>query len=418
MRTTLDIRDSRFFINDRPTYADLPEASHGLLMNARFIQGVFDDAAEPRRFARGGWNEWDPERHTDELIASLPDWKAYGLLGFTVGFQGGGPFFTTPNHTIANNPFGPTGDRLDPAYAGRMDRIIRAADELGMIVIVSLLYQGQVRHFADGPAIQNAVITGSRWLREAGYTNVIIEVANEHEVGDFGQHPLVCSEEGISALISTARRESGGLPTCSSGGGGVLHPQVADASDVVMVHGNGLDRQSYHRFISTARERFPDKPVVCNEDSECYTRFDVAVRTGTSWGYYNNVTKQEPPAPWRIVLPEDRYCAWRMARALGMNIEPIPENEQIVVQGFEPELDGFGERWPSVAALWPERIDYVEWIDGGTVIDTVYDEPYSLNFRTTFVKEGIPEDTDPTRLEARVYTGSGDVLELPAMPRQ
>jgi hypothetical protein len=414
MKTTLDIRGSQFLINDRLTYVDLQEASRGLLMNARFIQGVFDDAADPSRFARRGWSEWDPERHTEELIAALPEWKSYGLLAFTVGFQGGGPFFTTPNHTIWNNPFGADGKRLDDAYAERMDRIIRAADELGMIVIVSLLYQGQVRHFDDGPAIQNAVITGSNWLREGGYTNVILEVANEHEVGDFRDHPLVSSDEGMAALIATARRESGGLPTGSSGGGGVLHRAVAEASDVVLVHGNGLDRQQYHLFIKRTKGLFPEKPVVCNEDSECYSRFDVAVRTGTSWGYYNNVTKQEPPAPWGIVLPEDRFCAVRMAHALGIPVEEIPVEEQLVVQGFEKELDGFGLRWPSVAALRPEGLDYVEWVQDGEVIDTVYDEPYSLNFRTTFVKAGIPETTAPAGLIARVHTAGGEVLELPA----
>jgi hypothetical protein len=419
MNTTLGISGTRFTINGTLTYSDVHEASpgstrsaRGLLMNARFIQGVFDDAADPARFARRGWSAWDPERHTDELIAALPEWKRHGLLAFTVGFQGGGPFFTTPNHTIHNNPFGPDGTRLDRAYAERMDRLIRAADELGMVVIVSLLYQGQVKHFDDGPAIQNAVITGSRFLQDGGYTNVILEVANEHEVGDFRSHPLVSTGEGMSALIATARRESGGLPTGSSGGGGVLCPDVADASDVVLVHGNGLSRQAYHRFISRVVERHPDKPVVCNEDSECYTRFDVAARSGTSWGYYNNVTKQEPPAPWGITLPEDRFCAWRMANALGIAAQRIPNEEQLVLQGFEPQLDGFGERWPSVASLWPERIDHVEWSQHGKPIDTVYDEPYSLNYRSTFVKQGIPESTDPDSLMARVHLGDGNVVEL------
>jgi hypothetical protein len=103
-----------------------------------------------------------------------------------------------------------------------------------------------------------------------------------------------------------------------------------------------------------------------------------------------------------------------MAHALGIPVEEIPVEEQLVVQGFEKELDGFGLRWPSVAALRPEGLDYVEWVQDGEVIDTVYDEPYSLNFRTTFVKAGIPETTAPAGLIARVHTAGGEVLELPA----
>ena len=82
-------------------------------MNARFIQGIFDDAMEPERFARWGHGEWDPRANTERLIAALPEWYRYGLRAFTTGFQGGGPCFTVQNHTIQNNPFGEDGLNLD-----------------------------------------------------------------------------------------------------------------------------------------------------------------------------------------------------------------------------------------------------------------------------------------------------------------
>ncbi|RME64625.1 MAG: hypothetical protein D6790_02985, partial [Caldilineae bacterium] len=193
-QTHLSITGEKFTINGRLTYSDLPGSrpeAHGLLMNARFIQGVFDDKADPARFARFGWDAWDPERHTDELIAALPQWRDHGLLAFTVGLQGGGPCFTTDNLTIDNNPFGEDGRTLDPAYAARLDRLIRGADELGMVAIVSYFYGDQARRLRDGRAVRAAVTTASRFLREGGYTNVIIEVANEQNIGAFRPHPII-----------------------------------------------------------------------------------------------------------------------------------------------------------------------------------------------------------------------------------
>lgn len=102
-KTHLDIRGTSFFIDGKATYSETAgtnPAAHGLLMNARFIQGVFDDASDPSRFARFGRDTWDADQNTAELIAALPQWYHTGLRAFTVGFQGGRPFFTMGNHTI------------------------------------------------------------------------------------------------------------------------------------------------------------------------------------------------------------------------------------------------------------------------------------------------------------------------------
>lgn len=64
MKTKLSIDGTKFLINGSLTYSeypDCPEKYKGLLMNARFIQGVFDDKMEPERFNRFGKN-LKPER--------------------------------------------------------------------------------------------------------------------------------------------------------------------------------------------------------------------------------------------------------------------------------------------------------------------------------------------------------------------
>jgi hypothetical protein len=95
-KTKVTVKGVDFYINGKKTYEEIPGSkknSHGLLWNARFIQGIFDDKADPGRFARYGFDKWDAEDQTNRLIAALPEWYKYGLRAFTVGIQGGGPCF-------------------------------------------------------------------------------------------------------------------------------------------------------------------------------------------------------------------------------------------------------------------------------------------------------------------------------------
>ena len=341
-QTGLDIQGQSFLINGKPTYTDIEGSSsnvHGLLMNARFIQGIFDDKVDPKRFARFGFDTYNPVANTDRLIAALPQWYAHGLLAFTTGFQGGGPCFTISNQTIENNPFGEDGTKLDRAYAERMDTLIRGADAVGMVVIVSFFYGSQAAKLRDGKAVRSAVSTASRFLKDGGYTNVIIEVANEMNIVPFrDHHPIIYYPEGMAALMDLAREESGGLPVGCSTTEGYASREIAESSDVILIHGNGTSRQGYYNLINTVKSWELNRPIVCNEDSAAIGQLEVAFKTKTSWGYYNNLTKQEPPADWSITQGEDTFFAHRLAKYLGIDCPPIPKDEQYYLQGLEPEM--------------------------------------------------------------------------------
>jgi len=416
-KTSLDLRGDRFIINGQLTYSDIPGSrsqAHGLLMNARLIQGIFDDKADPGRFSRFGI-EWDADANTDRLIAALPAWKDHGLLAFTVGLQGGMPVLTIPNSSIDNNPFSADGKQIDPAYLDRLDRLIRAADGLGMAVIVSILYEGQAKRMADGRCIRHAVSSACRFLKEAAYTNVIVEVANEYNVGGFKNHPLICHPEGIASLIDLARTESGGMPVGSSGGGLVCDPEVCRASDVILLHGNGGTEQTYYDMIRKGQALDLCRPIVCNEDSPRFTQLKVALKTGTSWGYYNTHTKQEPPADWSITRGEDQFFAWRMADAIGLNPPEIREEEQFYFQGFEAHNTWQGKRWLRLASLHPERIDYVEYIRNGALFDVAFEEPYYPLHRTTWIQDGVVLSGKREEWLARIHLHSGEVTERTAV---
>jgi hypothetical protein len=413
VRTVLSARGEKFLVNDLLTYSEIPGSSpsaRGLLMNARFIQGIFDDKSGRARYARFGARSFDPDAHTEALIRALPEWQGYGLRAFTVGLQGGMPVFTIDNATIDCNPYGADGRSIEEPTLRRLERLIAAADELGMVVIVSLLYQGQAPRMADEACIRNAVSAASRFLRELGRSNLIVEVANEQDVGQFSRHPIVNDPARVGELLDLARRESG-LPVGCSSEGGVIHKLIADASDVILVHGNGCTRQAFHGLVGRTRTLGFQRPIVCNEDSPCIGNLSVAFADSVSWGYYNNLTKQEPPADWGVTRGEDLFFARRMARGVGIRVPELAAEDRYVFQGFEPDVTYDGKRWLRVSSEAPESIDFVEFFHGGRLVDVAYDEPFFLNYQTTWIAGPVEVASGRGLWTARIHLRTGGSVE-------
>ncbi len=412
MKTLLTIEGTKFLVNGKLIYSEIencPEAYHGLLMNSRMIQGIFDDKQDVGRFNRYG-KQFDAENNTDELIASLQQWYDCGLRAITVGFQGGGPCFTIDNETIQNNPFSSDGKTIDPAYLARMKKVILAADEIGMVVIVSYLYGSQTRFIKDDLSIMQAVKTASNWLRDEKFTNVIIEIANEHDVRQFKIHPIVYLEHGVLDLINIAKTESGGIPVGCSGLGGTFDPEITKASDVVLIHGNDQSRQCLYNLIENCKSVAPTKPIVCNEDSQALSNMAVCFHEGVSWGYYNNMTKQEPPVYWGVTEGEDAFFALRMAITLGIDVSlPILE-DQFYLQGFEEHMTYEGKRWIRLASLFPEKINYVEFYRNGVLFATAYDDPFTINKIQNWWQGPTMDIKSNENWEAKVYLTDGSVI--------
>ncbi len=410
MKTVITAKSDRLLINNKLIYSESPKKEvHGLLMNARFIQGVFDDKENPERFNRFG-KKFNPDEQTDNLIKHLVDWYEYGLRAITVGMQGGGPCFTIDNATINNNPFSEDGTQTDPAYLSRMERIINACDELGMVVIVSYFYGAQAQRISDDDSVIRVVKNMSNWLRDKKFTNVIIEIANEHDVSQFKSHPILYTQKGVAQLIDIAKRESGGMLVGCSGLGGSFHEEIVKASSVIIIHGNGLERQRYYHLIEKCKKCNPNTPIVCNEDSQAISNMAVAINEGTSWGYYNNLTKQEPPTDWSITKGEDVFFATRMAYELGLKEIDIPLEEQFYLQGFEPEITYEDKRWIRLASLFPEKIDYVDFYCAGELYQRAYADPFTINFMSNWKQEAVTGDALSKEWEARVRLVDGTII--------
>lgn len=396
-KTHLSILGNRLLINRKLIYSEIPgcpEKYHGLLMNARFIQGVFDDAADRQRFNRFG-QIFDPNKNTEDLIHALPQWYEHGLRAITVGFQGGGPCFTIDSMTIDNNAFSKDGRSMKPEYLDRMNRIIEAADEIGMIVIVSLFYGPQSRFLENDLAVINAVKTASNWLRDQKYTNVILEIANEQNLDAYRIHPILFDEKGISELMRISKRESGGIPVGCSTTDKYFSYVIGQESDAILIHGNNMTRQGFYNYIQKAKSIKPSRPIICNEDSQALSHMQVAMDSGVSWGYYNNLTKQEPPVRWGITRGEDEFFAERLAVTLGITKNRFSLEEEFYLQGLEKNNEYEGERWIRLASMHPERIDKVSFFRNEAIYETSYDDPFTVNFvynwiqlPTTNIKKG------------------------------
>lgn len=391
-KTSLIIEGSKFLINNKLTYNEIEGCSYqGLLMNARFIQGVFDDKADRERFHRFG-RRFDPQENTELLLHALPAWYEAGIRAVTVGFQGGGPCFTIDNAKIENNPYGNDGKQIDPAYLERMGRIIDEADRIGMVIIVSLFYGSQTRFLKDDEAIENAVVNVCHWLKDRDDRNVIIEIANEHDIDCYRIHPVLSGKEGIVKLIRTARKESGGMPVGCSGTGGYFSRKIAEASDVILIHGNGQNRSQLAQLIKKAKAVRPERPVVVNEDSQAISQLEVTFNNKVSWGYYNNMTKQEPPVDWEITPGEDYFFALRLKEYLGISKADIPIEEQFYLQGLEKDNEYEGKRFIRLASLYPEKINYVDFYRNAVFYERVYDDPFCINYMFNWLQgpvEGI-----------------------------
>lgn len=416
-KTSYKIENGNFYINGKLTYDEIPDGNpkvKGLLFNARFINGVFDDANPDHvgKYDRFG-RKFDRDRNTEELVRALPAWYKAGLRAITVGLQAGGPIYTFEDWgCIQTNAFSRDGRRLDQNTWSRLVKIIEAADELGMLVIVSLFYQAQIQYLENDGAILEASKTVCDALKELAYDNIIIEIANEYNILDAHvKDTALIKGKNMAAWIGKVREWTDGRFAVGSSAGGIYADQeVILASDISLVHGNTARRQELHDFVRKVRSWKPEQPVVVNEDSPLFTHLEVAVEDHFSWGYYNNMTKQEPPCDWGITRGEDEYFAQRLSGLIGI-IRPEAGNE-FYLQGFEPEMTIAGGRYVRVTGRRPELVDRVRFYEDDTLLDVAYAEPFMLYSQATWIQEPYFLSKDAKEFKAEVVLYNGQVVIL------
>ena len=281
--TRLTIDGTRFRLNGGLTYPG--QAAEGRLLNVRMANAVFEDK-ERRTF--------DPERNTTEFMGRMDDYVSHGVRAFTVSFQGGYPGY----EGARNSAFRADGS-LDGTYLARVARVIERADALGAVIILSLYYQRQDQILADENAVRRGVVEAANWIRQKGYRNIILEVANEYGHAGF-DHPVLRSDAGVSSLIRLARDRHPSLPvSASTRGNARTTSRVASASNVILVHFNALATGDIASRVRALRAAHPNKPIVCNEDdrtgSAAVAALVASVEAGASYGLMVERVNQHYP---------------------------------------------------------------------------------------------------------------------------
>src|SRR5258706_250379 len=146
----------------------------------RDIEGIFDDLNPQTRamWAYPDGTAFDADRNTREFAAVMPVWRKRGLISFTINLEGGSPQGYSKEQPWHNSAFTETGE-LRPVYMGRLEKLLDRADELGMAPIVGFFYFGQAPRLQAEAAVVKAAENATDWLVAKGYTNVLIEIANE-----------------------------------------------------------------------------------------------------------------------------------------------------------------------------------------------------------------------------------------------
>lgn len=329
-KTQVSIVGEGFHLNGRLTYAGRVWNGHrieGRLFNSRMVQAAFDDLnpETAQRWAYADTGKWDAERNVREFIAALPEWHRHGLLAVTVNFQGGSPEGYSKTQPWETGAFAADG-ALRPAFAARMKRVLDAADEHGMVVILGYFYFGQDQRLRDEAAVVRATDEATQWLLGGGWRNVLVEVNNECNVRAY-DHEILKPARVHELILRVRQAERDGrrlLVGTSYGGGGIPQENVVRASDFLLLHGNGVTNSARITEMVKQTRAVPGyrpMPIVFNEDDherfdEPANNFAAAIAEHVSWGWFDyrrkgegmNEGYQSPPVNWG--LSSDRKRAF------------------------------------------------------------------------------------------------------------
>jgi hypothetical protein len=307
--TTVSIRGDNFLINGKPTLKGIVWRGYkleGLLPNSRMVQGVFDDLNPDTRprWAYPDTKAWDPDRNTREYVAAMSEWRRHGLLAVTLNLQGGSPEGYSQGQPWHNSAFAEDG-ALRPDYMARAELILNEADRLGMAVILGLFYFGQDERLRDEKAVTRAVDETVAWVLDKGYRNVLIEINNECNIN---YDHAILQPARVHELITRVQRAARGggrrlLVGTSYGGNTLPGTAVLEASDFVLLHGNGVTKPDRIAALVRLTRKLPGytpKPIVFNEDDhydfdQPWNDFVAATSEHASWGFFDYRMKGEGP---------------------------------------------------------------------------------------------------------------------------
>ena len=303
--TSVAIAGNAFHINGKPTYPGRSfrgSKVEGQLFTSRMVNCIINDQ-NPETRGMWAWRDgpWDPERNTSEFIAALPLYRSHGLTSVAFNVQGGSPMgygWNQPWHTSGYTPDG----RLLPDYKSRLLRVLDAVDANGMVAVLGYFYVSATPALADETAFLRATDEITDLVCDGGYTNVLIEVANEADISRWTAESIKPARS--HELVARVQTRSKGrvktpagrlLVSTSFATAAPIPEQLLQTADYALYHGNGLATpQAVHARAKQIRATpgYRGQPLLINEDD--HFDFDkpennmlAAVEEYSGWGYFD-----------------------------------------------------------------------------------------------------------------------------------
>ena len=303
--TSVAIAGNAFHINGKPTYPGRSfrgSKVEGQLFTSRMVNCIINDQ-NPETRGMWAWRDgpWDPERNTSEFIAALPLYRSRGLTSIAFNVQGGSPMgygWNQPWHTSGYTPDG----RLLPDYRSRLLRVLDAVDANGMVAVLGYFYVSATPALADETAFLRATDEITDLVCDGGYTNVLIEVANEADISRWTAESIKPARS--HELVARVQTRSKGrvktpagrlLVSTSFATAAPIPERLLRTADYVLYHGNGLATpQAVHARAKQIRATagYHGQPLLINEDDHFdfdkpENNFLAAVEEYSGWGYFD-----------------------------------------------------------------------------------------------------------------------------------
>ena len=349
--TKIALVEGRWQLNGRVTHPGT--AAEGLLMNVRMVNAAFEDP---------GKADFDPDANTAKFVEKIPDYVDHGVRAFTVCLQGGFPGY----EGAANSAFAADGSLRDE-YLRRVERVIRACDKQGAAVILGLYYQRQSKVLRDEAAVRAGVVNAARWVRDRGFTNIVLEIANEYPHPGF-KHAIIREPKGEAELIRLARKAAPGLLVSASGlGDGRIHPEVAEAADFLLPHWNGTKVEEIPTRLATLKKY--RKPIVVNEDDKvgdlAVAAMKATVENGAGYGLM--LLKHNQTFPFHFDGAKDDPGYYRALKSITTERRTAPPAKEPPGEAayFPPPESKGG--WRTLKT--PKEVETIAGMDPGKLAD-------------------------------------------------
>lgn len=270
----------------------------------------------------------DIEKNREAFIKNLGKWQAAGVNLVTLGLQGPSPFREyykkareqdkSKNISFESSAFRYDGN-LDFGYLENAERIIKAADGAGLLVLINMFSASSEDIFEDELAVINGAFNALGWLLQKNFPNVMVNITDVSHT--FYKSSVLCGGGAVKILKSLKERSGAGLilgaglksfrhiPAHSIG-------EYIEYSDFIPIYSNTENAQSEYNtkkmlgdicyLQKAAGEHGADVPVIVakgDDLSEKYNSYGKnnlaeALENGVSWCYYDREGFVILPVDW------------------------------------------------------------------------------------------------------------------------